>query len=166
MNEKDFNKLVNNSGYQVFLFKSQMPSPYFFAVHCWFVVNRKGKISRWELGLFSRKAEKSWSHVHKNVVSSPVMGMGKRVDKLSGNHPGILIGSVSGSKDSLADKMGRFILDRSGNYLYKDEYCKYPGPNSNTYVQWVLDNFSKSCLKLPFNAFGKNFMRNGLIKYI
>ncbi len=44
------------------------------------------------------------------------------------------------------------------NYPYCGHYS-YIGPNSNTYVQWVLDAFPESGLKLPWNAFGKGFKR-------
>ena len=43
MNEQEFLKLVKNDMYQVFLFSSPVPIPFFFARHCWFVINNKEK---------------------------------------------------------------------------------------------------------------------------
>jgi len=40
---------------------------------------------------------------------------------------------------------------------FRNEYKIYPGPNSNTFIQWVLNHFPNSGLKLPRNAFGKNY---------
>ncbi len=52
--------------------------------------------------------------------------------------------------------MALFIDRRSKEYPLKHDY-EIKGPNSNTYTQWVLDQFPRVKLKLPINAFGKDY---------
>jgi len=62
-------------------------------------------------------------------------------------------------KGSEAQMMIEFI-ERSPNVYPHCEMYRFRGPNSNTYVQWVIDNFPNSGLQLPFNAFGKGYKVN------
>ncbi|MCH8520050.1 MAG: DUF3750 domain-containing protein [Nanoarchaeota archaeon] len=70
-------------------------------------------------------------------------------------------GIIEGGKNSLAHKLSLFILDRSWEYPFLDEYEGYPsqGPNSNTYTSWVLRQFPRveQKLVLPSTAHGKDF---------
>ena len=157
MKEKDYKKLINKRLYQVFLFTSNMPIPVNFAKHSWFVVNLRGKISRFDSGLFLIKAKKSWGNVHMNLFKDPTSGLIKNINNDDDRHPSKIIGFIEGGKDSLAQKMGNFIFNNSKNYPYKNKYKYYPGPNSNTFIQWILNKFPESKFKLPLNAFGKNF---------
>jgi hypothetical protein len=43
----DFEKLIKEDVYQVFLFHCACTVPLSFASHPWFVINKKGKISRY-----------------------------------------------------------------------------------------------------------------------
>ena len=45
-------------------------------------------------------------------------------------------------------------------YQFLKEYRLYPGPNSNTFTRWILDlNERTKKVKLPWNAFGKNYCK-------
>lgn len=148
-----FENLIDKNKHQVFLFKSRASFPFVFAIHPWFVVNKKGEISRWEFAFFDNYKDKQhWGHLYKDLFppfqgiefipfSNKLFGMGK------------LIGRVEGEK---ATKIINFIENSHLNYKYLNEY-KFKGPNSNTYIQWVLNNFPESKLSLPLNAFGKNY---------
>ena len=63
---------------------------------------------------------------------------------------------VEGEEGSLAQNMADFIEVSNKNYPYCYGYSLI-GPNSNTYVQSVLDRFPESRMQLSWNALGKNF---------
>ncbi len=67
-----------------------------------------------------------------------------------------LLGSLEGGEDSLAHNMGNFIEQSPVNYPHAHTY-RLLGPNSNTYVQWVLNKFPEFKAILPKNAVGKDF---------
>jgi hypothetical protein len=53
-----------------------------------------------------------------------------------------------------ADPVVEFITSRSPDYPCRDAYFLL-GPNSNTYVQWVLDQTGWQ-VELPLTAIGRN----------
>lgn len=159
MNEDEFKKLVKKDRYQVFLFISRIPFPWFFAVHSWFIISNKGKVSRWESGMFRGKAQKSWGNVHFNMYNgNPLTGMNINPFKSGPRYKSKLIDFIEGKENSVAYKMIKFLEKDARNYPYKKEY-KLRGPNSNTFTQWVLNNFKESKFKLPGNAFGKQYSK-------
>ena len=157
MEESEFKKLVKKDRYQVFLFSSPIPRPYSFAIHTWLVTNKKGKITRWDSGKFMAKAEKSWGYVHKNIFKDPIQGINKSFKGGKNRFSSKYHGKVEGIKGSIAEKMILFIEKNAKEYPFKDVYKMYPGPNSNTFIQWLLNHFPNSGFKLPRNAFGKNW---------
>jgi hypothetical protein len=58
----------------------------------------------------------------------------------------------------LAKKMISFVKTTPKTYPYLKRYV-LSGPNSNTYVQWVLDHFPETKARLPWNSFGKGYKR-------
>ena len=63
---------------------------------------------------------------------------------------------IEGGEGSLAQRMAECIENSPKMYPYCNTYAPR-GPNSNTYVQWVLNQFPQSGLTLPWNSFGKSF---------
>lgn len=55
-----------------------------------------------------------------------------------------------------AEDLARFIENSPKTYPYCENFSLI-GPNSNTYIQWVIDHFPQTCFKLPWNAFGKDY---------
>ncbi len=155
MEENEFMKLVNNDKYQVFLFVSQVPFPLSFALHSWFVVNLKGEINRWEFGRFKGSPHPNGIGVLKNFLK-PAKGLNKYFWKVEPRFNGELVNHIEGKENSIAKDMALFIENNSNNYPLRNIY-KLTGPNSNSFVGWILKNFPDSNFKLPFNAFGKNF---------
>jgi hypothetical protein len=151
--QEDYSYLIDKDKYQVFLFKSMACFPFLFAVHPWFVLNKEGELSRWEVG-FSRKykTEKSWGYLYKNRLSL-FLGSESLPFIYKFFNKGELVGSVEGE---IAQKMIDLIYDSPHTYTYSNKYRLW-GPNSNTYVKWIIDNFPESGLKLPSNAYGKDF---------
>ena len=150
-----YEKLLHKNKYQVFLFTCPASVPFVFARHPWFVVNQKGKVSRWEILHETNRCKSSWQHLHKNLF--PTFS---GIEVFANNGRWLwkprLEGFIEGDNTSAAAKMASFIVNSHKNYpLYS--YYRYPGPNSSTYGQWILNNFPDFKAKLPFNAIGKKY---------
>jgi hypothetical protein len=158
MEQAEFETLLKNDGYQVFLFTCRATMPFFFAQHSWFVVNQKGKLSRWEIFWQAEKPGKtSWGHLHKDCWP-PAQGIEIFFGSDRYCWGSKLVGIVGAGDGSLAERMAAFIGRSPETYRHCRQY-RLRGPNSNTYAQWVLDAFPDSGLRLPWNAFGKDFKR-------
>lgn len=155
MSKLEFNKLIDKNKYQVFLFSSPVPIPLNFAAHTWFVINLKGKIHRWEFGLFRGSPHPNGIGILKDFLK-PIEGMNIYPWKSNPKFNSKLIDFIEGGEKSIAKDLALFIEKKSNSYPLKDIY-KLLSPNSNSYVSWVLNKFPNSGLKLPFNAFGKNY---------
>ncbi len=151
---EDFAKLLKNDRCQVFLFACPANMPVSFAIHPWFVINRYGTVSRWEV--FWRPEVDwflVWGHLHKNYYPPfegidvwPLAG-GRRWKKVW------LIGSAEGE---LAERIADVLESSPEKYEHGRTYT-LAGPNSNSYAQWVLDHVPEWRVTLPWNAFGKNY---------
>ncbi|MFT4244720.1 MAG: DUF3750 domain-containing protein [Candidatus Woesearchaeota archaeon] len=158
--------------YIVGLFGSKILFP-LDITHHWFVVKHKNEIRRVEvLGLLSNtiqegnKAGLTYSQedlfegLHRNLFKylSPLT-LSSYI--LSSRFETFNSGIVKGNKGSLAHKLSEFILHKSWEYPFLDRYEPFPseGPNSNTYISWVLERVSKSKQKLilPSTAHGKDY---------
>lgn len=157
MDKKEFSKLINKKSYQLFLMSSKVPWPFFFAIHTWFVVSRKGKLERWDSGKFYKPTpKKSWGNVYLGLFDNdPSKGMNINPFYLGKRYKSKLIGYIEGKNNSIASNMINFIRNNAKKYPYREKY-HFLGPNSNTFIQWVLDHFPESNLKLPWNAIGKS----------
>lgn len=143
---------VDKDRYQVFILKCPVSLPAFMAVHTWFVVNNYGNISRWEVVFRKNRGKIYKGYLNKNLLE-PFMGI-SFIFFINGLHwKASLVSVIEGDK---AKEIGNFIESSFDNYKNID-YYKFLGPNSNTYVQWVLDNFPELKIELPKNAIGKNF---------
>lgn len=152
MTSEEFEKLLDNNKFQVFLFASRANFPFSFGLHPWFVLNRQGEISRWEV-LFSRHdSPSSWGHLYKNI-HDPLQGLTFLPFMNLLRWKSHLISVVEGE---LAQKVIDYIEQSDRMYPYCYQYSLV-GPNSNTYVQWVLNKFPEWKVVLTWNAFGKNY---------
>jgi hypothetical protein len=163
MKPQDLN--IDPTQYQVWLLKSAVPFPFSFAMHGWFVVNEKGAVNRWEFGRFGGPCGPKKIGVFKNLFPLTA-GMNKYGWKLEPRSPTQIIFKLEGAENSLAYKLAKFINHQSYHYPFKNHY-RYLGPNSNTYLQWVLNHFSAVSKSLPNNAIGKNFsgLKNTHLNY-
>ena len=119
----------------------------FFADHYWFLIFRGQEVShekscdRWEVWQHSLQNDSSWGHLHKNLLP-PYQGVG--------NGPSSLIEIWLGT-DSLP------LIDRiegsPSHYPFIHQYRYWPGPNSNTFIQWVVQDK----INLSHRAIGKAF---------
>ncbi|MFT6361502.1 MAG: hypothetical protein ACJAV6_000413 [Candidatus Paceibacteria bacterium] len=143
---------INKDQYQVYVLSSRTRKPVHFAVHTWIVTVSNGKIDRWEI-LHQKSEDNTTGYFYRNA-HPPVQGLKKGFFT---NWDSNLIGSVSGDQYSLAKRILDYIENRTPTYPHQNKYSIYPGPNSNTYVAWILKEFPTSGIKLPWNAFGKNY---------
>lgn len=148
------NERINPDRNQVFLCTCPATLPYSFAVHPWFVVNKKGDVSRWELLSQAQKIPTSWQHLHKDAFS-PFQGIRALPIYGSLHWPSSVRDSATGPT---AQSVIEVIESTPETYPHTDEYHLL-GPNSNTYAQWVLDNTPEFDATLPFNAIGKRYLR-------
>lgn len=153
-NEEDsFQSLINKDKYQVFILDCPAYFPINFAKHPWFVLNKKGEISRWEIRHILNK--KNSSHLFVNN-QPPFQGINviffikKYFWKVK------FLAMIEGDENSIAKKAIDFIESSKDNYPYYNRYFGI-GPNSNTYVQNVLNNFPEFNIKLSWRFIGKDF---------
>ncbi len=149
-----FENLVKNDVYQVFLLSSPAHFPLSAWTHPWVVINKKGKLSRYEVRHKHNRVQPALGHIHVNDL--PLFD-GIEVF-LFLDHPRwnpILLGQIEGEENSAAQKMCAFVENSIQTYADKDRYSLF-GPNSNTYIQWILDNFPEFKGKLRWNALGND----------
>ena len=63
-NSNEFEALINPNIYQVFLFSCPANIPLNFAAHTWFVANKRGELSRWEVLFGKNRSKTCWGHLH------------------------------------------------------------------------------------------------------
>lgn len=152
---ENFESLVKNDKYQVFLMSCQCRLIFCFAKHHWFVVNNKGKVSRWEVLMEHEVHGKGWGHLHLNA-HHPFKAFGTITPHGKPFFKPDLLGHVEGDEGSLAHKMAQFIGLAPVHYPYSHKYSLL-SPNSNTFVQWILNHFPDFPGKMGSVAFGKGF---------
>lgn len=155
MDKDKIANLINTDKYQVFLLHSACPVPISFASHPWFVINKKGTLSRYGVNHVKNVGEKSWGHLAMNFLP-PFVGLPVFLFYPKFHFKAKLLGYVEGDENSLAKEIVDFIENSQNTYPYLNTY-HFIGPNSNTYVQWVLNKFPDFRVKLPWNAVGKNY---------
>ena len=153
MLNNNFQNLIDNNKSQIFICKSRAHFPFIFAIHLWIMINKRGELSRWEVAYSKKfKAEKSWGYLYKNLLPL-FQGLSVFTFLKKLTYESRIIGLVEGD---IATHMISFIEEMPNNYKYLNKY-KLLGPNSNTFVNYVINKFPESKLKLPWNAIGKNY---------
>jgi hypothetical protein len=129
---------------QVELRAARIPYIGMIAVHYWFVIKISDISERWEIWQSQNQGKICWGHLHLNLmpIHQGVGNGGSWVEQI-----------WEGEK---ADKLIKIIRQSPDNYQYNYLYRYYPGPNSNTYVQWILDQ-GKIDYTLSHKGIGKNY---------
>ncbi|NCO76381.1 MAG: DUF3750 domain-containing protein [Cyanobacteria bacterium] len=116
------------------------------AVHYWFVIHEKSYSERWEIWQSKDLVMSSWGHLHQNLMTI-TQGVGNghswRETQWQGKEAEILT---------------KIIRESSSQYPYNYVYRYYPGPNSNTYAQWILDE-ANIPYGLERRGLGKNYLK-------
>ncbi|WP_281560489.1 DUF3750 domain-containing protein [Thalassomonas sp. RHCl1] len=120
------------------------------ADHYWFVIDKGGNShkQRWEVWQHKNVGGQSWHYLHKNL---------KDCESGVGNGPSRVEYRWRGAK---AVSLIRVIEASPEQYPHLALYRYWPGPNSNTYVQWILDQAKITEIPGP-SAIGKDYL--GLI---
>lgn len=106
---------------------ARIPIIGFFAHHHWFVVVRSGRRDRWEVWQHANVGgDFSVGYLHKNLLP-PDAGVG--------NGPSWVIQCWRGE---VTRTLASRIESSPDTYPWCFKYRYWPGPNSNTFVQWVL----------------------------
>jgi len=149
--DKEFMKLVDKKKFQAFLFSSRIPFPYCFARHGWIVLNKKGKLDRFDVFMVkNKKGHYVWNH--KENFSRPLNKYYWKLFPKWGKS--FLIDSVTSKK---AEKLIDFMINIGKKYPYKNEYAFYRTPNSNTFIQWIIDKNKYLGWKLNWRFFGRKY---------
>lgn len=149
----EFQNLINKDKYQVFVFDSPAFIPINFARHPWFVLNKKGVLSRWEVR--DTKDKETGSYL---FINNQPLFQGINVFYFPKNvfWKAKLLGYIDGDEGSTAQRMINFIENSKAIYPYVYSYSLI-GPNSNSYAEWILSKFPEFRVSLPWNSVGKNF---------
>lgn len=114
-----------------------------FADHHWFVVSRLESADRWEVWQKADVGGDSWGHLHRNLMA-PTAGVGSGEGRM-------LMRWYGTRAVTLANR-----IEASPRYYpWCTIYRFWPGPNSNTFVQWVLRNDHR----LGWRAIGAAYWR-------
>lgn len=70
-----------------------------------------------------------------------------------GNPPAVLFELRGEAAAAAADKIHQAAM----SYPYPDEYRAFPGPNSNTFTQWLITHVPELEVELSLRAIGKNY---------
>ncbi len=134
--------VLSNSQALVRLYSAPIPELEGIATHPWFIVKRKNAntYSRWEVW---QDAGGLYGHVRQNFLTAE-SGVGA-----GGTY---VIAELQGP---VAESVVEFIYTESPTYPCKDNYVLFPGPNSNSYAQWVLTETGWN-VTLPDSAIGKD----------
>ena len=117
------------------------------AVHYWLVVldEATGECHRWEVWQTKNAGGASIGHVHCDL-KPPHAGVGGGPARLAARWRG---------EAALRIKS---VLDRATDYPHCERYRYWPGPNSNTFVAWVLREAAVS-QRLGRRAIGQGYRR-------
>ncbi len=116
------------------------------AVHYWFVINEEEEIQRWEIWQSQNRGQTCWKHLHCNLMHHD-RGVGNGDSWLEKRWHGIE-----------AQNLAKIIRKTPIEYPYNSCYRYYPGPNSNTYVQWIL-NQAQINHRLSRRGLGKYYLK-------
>jgi len=125
------------------LYAAPIPDIELIATHPWFAVKPADSdtFHRWEVW---QTAGGPYGHVRLDL-QSPTSDVGA-----GGTY---ILAEVIGAE---AEPIVAFIEENSPDYVCQDVYAYFPGPNSNTYAQWVL-NQTGWRVTLPWTAIGKAY---------
>jgi hypothetical protein len=125
------------------LWTARIPRAGRFAEHHWLQIDRGDDVDRWEVWQSPDQGGESWGHLHRNLLPRSV-GVG--------NGPGRNLMRWS---DELACRLVERIESSPLEYPWRDWYRAFPGPNSNTFVQWVLQDLHR----LGWRGIGRGYAR-------
>lgn len=128
------------------IYSASLPLTEGIATHLWFVVKPadSNRFERWEVWF---EAAEPHGFVRKDLFA-PAQDIGAASP--------LVLAELLGPE---AEPVVTFIRSQSPNYPCKNVYVVLPGPNSSTYLQWVLDSTGWQ-VDLPPTVVGANASLN------
>ena len=94
------------------------------------------------------------------LLKKPIIDIKQDIpDRIWFGHRPWLLYNVRG-KD--AEKLISQIKDIAQKYPYQHNYRLWPGPNSNTFIAYVIRHLPSVKIRLPLTAIGKDYLANSL----
>jgi len=139
---RPFSAVISDERAVVRLYGAPIPYLRSIAIHPWFVVKpaHSTDMHRWEVW---QRAGGPYGHVRRNLLD-PISNVG--------GGETFVIAELTGTK---AEAVIDFIVHESPTYAWRTVYHYVPGPNSNTYAQWIINNTGWN-VQLPPTAIGKS----------
>lgn len=142
--------------YHFFILYSCAIFPVNFSKHFRIVTINKWIIHRREIWHFKNRKNPELYYFHRDL-SKPTTWLQKFLRRSDKHRKAYLAYHKSWGEKSLIHKIVSFIENSYSSYPYSKKYILFPWPNSNTYIQRILNHFPQIKFQLPRNAFGKTF---------
>jgi hypothetical protein len=137
---------LDSEEFAVELWAASIPNLGRIVDHHWLVVRTPARVDRWEVWQSVAAGGENWGHLHRNLMH-PEAGIGKAPARK-------LMRWLGADACTLAER----IAASPQEYPWRDRYLPWPGPNSNTFVQWVLQNQYALC----WRGIGRRYYYRGL----
>jgi len=157
---------MSETDYKVSVYSSKLGIPLNFVVHTHIVTEHAGTKNRYDVFMPKTVPQIIQAHhgnIYKNLLpcDSGFLLFFRTNYWWHTNHSKkrwgtTLVSSVTGTSGSAAYSLYNFI-ENEGLEQYTSQYSFIKGPNSNTFVQWVVDQVPECGLFLPWNAWGKGY---------
>jgi Protein of unknown function (DUF3750) len=147
------------------IYASKMPFPIQFSYHTWVVTCKNGKQDRFDV--FGFKKDGDWQRIgqlyknfHPTQMGCPILSFGKyRFWHEQLQWKSEMLFELDSQHFPEVDTLIDLLNNIPDHFPYVNKYLMIPGPNSNTFVQWVLDRVAPFQFTLPWRAFGRNYNR-------
>ncbi len=154
-------KFIRKDCYQLFILDSPLPFPLSLFRHSYVVVNDHGDLTRWDVLHRKYPRHDRKGYVYKNVFL-PWCGLGKfylpfAVTGHFAHFEAKMVGFLEGESHSETGYRIASIASLVEQYPYSDFYSALPGPNSNTFAQWILNFFPEMETSLSVTAIGRSY---------
>lgn len=120
--------------------------------HSWFVINKGSTFARWEILFRKMDHPPCWGHLYKDYFT-PQQG----IEIIPYTNWFFWKPHLLGKTEGIVAKKLASLIERSPTTYPLCNTFFITGPNSNTYIQWILNQVPEFTVKLPWNAFGKNY---------
>jgi len=116
-----------------------------FAVHTWIAAKRSGEASYTVYEVVGWRKKRGLPLVRIEQDAPDRYWFGERPEVLADHRgPGV---------DELIDK----VAAAARSYPWSDTYKAFPGPNSNTFTAWIVEQVPELEVRLPFSAIGSGY---------
>ena len=120
-----------------------------FAIHTWIAAKAKGAPTYEIYQVMGWRVRRTGRAVDISQAINP--------DRPWFRSPPILLHEVKGPQaQQLVQPIRQAVLD----YPYSAEYTMWPGPNSNSFTEWIALQVPQLNLQLPAKAIGAQWMRD------